>query len=127
MLGQLVKRRIKDGGHEVCFGGCAVGVFQAQRPGLLIAWVQVVAEAGPLPTQLVVGLGQTKGAGVLMADAVFHEYEVHGQTVVILLKIRNLNDTQLIGQADELVLDDTVLANQRVVERHILETATHLK
>ena len=46
--------------------------------------------------------------------------------IAVLGLVRNLYRAQLVGKLQEFILDDTILADKAVVERHILKAAADL-
>ena len=123
---QLVEGGIIDDGHEVGSGGRAVWSCETQCPRLLVAGMQSVAEGGPLPAQLGIWACQAQGLCLLICLSVLDKGKAGGEAVAVFVLIGDLKEAQLVGEGDQLVLDDAAGAHEAVVEGHIGEAAAHL-
>ena len=123
---ELVEGSVIERGHQVGSHRTAIGGRQAQRPRLCVARMQTVAERCPLPAQLLVGQRQLQRLSEDIALPALDEGKMSCHAIAVLGQVRNLDDAQLVGELQEFILDDTILADKAVVERHILKAAADL-
>ena len=123
---ELVEGSVIERGHQVGSHGAAVGSRQAQRPCLRVARMQTVAERCPLPAQFLVGQRQLQRLPEDVALSALDKGKMGCHAVAVLGQVRNLYNAQFIGELQEFILDDTILADKAVVERHILKAAADL-
>ena len=123
---QLVEALVVKRGHQLSVGGRAVGLGDAQRPFLLLAGCQSVAEGLPLHVEVHVGHGALYVGAVFVGFAVLHPGEGEQQSVAILLAVEELAVEQFVRQVYGPALQQPVAADDAVDHVHVLVRRTGL-
>ena len=122
----LVEALVVERGHELGIGRSAVGLHDRQRPFLLLAWCQPVAEGLPLQHQPLVGQGALDMCRMRVAFALLHPGEGQHQSVAVFLLISQLAVKQFVRAVYRPALDDGATAEDAVDDVDVLCRRAHL-